>query len=262
MLNLLRSDFYRLFKSKSYYICTLILAALIAGSAFIMDWASKQVSAAGGSTVGLSLQDGFSYGISSMFSASNNPLFMGIIIAIFITADFSHGTMKNVVSKGFARTKIYLSKLITMISAIYIMSVVVFIFGTVSAWIITGKFGSFTASYTGEILRMAGIELILYAALVAIFVMIGMTVRNTGGVIAVNIVGIISFGPMIYQLLDYLIKGKIHISDYGLQNNIMFVNNHLALATDDIIRAVCVGIGFFLVATASGILIFKNSDVK
>ncbi|HWT26709.1 MAG TPA: ABC transporter permease subunit, partial [Mobilitalea sp.] len=188
--------------------------------------------------------------------------FISIFIAIFVTGEFTHGTMKNVVSKGFDKISIYLSKVISMIAATYIMIFVTFIFSFFTATIISGKFGTLTASYFGEIIRMVGIELLLFAALASSFVMISMLVRNIGGVIAINIIGILSFLPMIYQLLELLFKNKIHFTYYELQFNMNIYNTNLSPSLEDIIRSIIVGVAYLAVTTLIGVYFFKKSDIK
>lgn len=262
MVNILRSDFYRLFKSKAFYICTLIASILIVIGAIIMDWANNIVSESGNVvvTTGIGLQDGLSYGRTAFSGGADVSLFIAIFIAIFITAEFVHGTMKNAVSKGFPKYQIYLSKFITVTAATYIMMLVTFVIGTITAGIIKGEMGEITGTYVGQMFRMIGIELLLHAALVAILLMVAMTVRSNGGVIAINIC-IITFSGLVYQLLQLLFKNKITFSDYSLLNNISMYND-LAPVGEDILRSILVGVIFLVVATAVGIFAFKKFDVK
>jgi ABC-2 type transport system permease protein len=205
--------------------------------------------------------DGITYGLS-MVSGGQAIIFMAIFIAIFVASEFSHGTMKNAVSKGFPRHQIYLSKIITMITATYIMLFLMFVFGTISAAIITGKFGELSGDFVGHMLMITGIELLLHAALTAVYVLIANTIRNYGGAIAINIIGVSTFGVLIYQLLELLFKNKIRFTTYSLQHNINYFSPSLTQSGEDILRAVIVGVAFLTVTTVLGILAFKNTDVK
>lgn len=261
MLNLLKSDFYRLFKSKSFYICTIVYTILRIASAVIMEFTVRLIANNANVTTvpGSVLKDGISYGLTS-FTQGGANLYIAIFVAIFITADFTHGTMKNVVSKGFSKLQVYLSKIVTMMAVTYLMLLTSFIFSTITATILTGKFGTFTLTYVGQIFQVIGIELLLYAALVAVFTMIAMVVRNAGGTIAINIVGIVMVGPVIFQVLELFVK-KIHFTDYELSQNIIsFIN--LTPNSEDVIRAIIIGLAYFVVTTGVGILAFTKSDVK
>lgn len=262
MLRLLRSDLYRLFRSKAFYICTGIATFLVVISIIIMNWSYGVISSnnAGTVTVSIPFKDGISYGLS-IFSGGDVHLFMAIFIAVFITADFTHGTMKNVVSKGFDRLKIYLSKYVTMMIASFLMLLVLFLASTISGTVVLGSFGDFTGVLVGQMLRMIVIELLLHAALTAVFVMVAMAVRNIGGAIAINI-GITMFSTMIYQLIDMLSRNKTHFVDYGLRKNITMYMNNMAPPNDDILRSIIVAVVFLAVTLAAGMAVFKNTDVK
>ncbi|MBH1940663.1 ABC transporter permease [Mobilitalea sibirica] len=256
MLRLLRSDFYRLFRSKSLYICALVAGLLMIGSAYMVKWGSRVSE-----EIVFSYKDGLSYGLMA-FNGGDVHLFMAIFISIFVTAEFTYGTMKNTVSKGFSKIMIYLSKFITACVASYFLILVMFVAGLVSGTLITGEVGSFTGSFALHALRMVGIELLLHAALSSILVMVAMIIRNGGGTMAVNIIAIVTVGPVIYQLLELFFDHRIEFTKYSLRNNVMLYNAIMAPPMEDILRSILVGICFLVVTLAIGILAFKNSDVK
>lgn len=222
--------------------------------------ASKLNANVEGIPTSLPYQDGLSYGLTA-FSDGNIELLLAIFLSIFITADFSHGTMKNVVSKGFPRFKTYLSKLVTMIIAAFLMIVTSFITGSIVGSIVIGSFGHFTGAFVGQLVSVIGVELLLHMALISVFVMVAMIVRSNGGVIAINILGM-SFVPMIYTLLEYLFHNKITFSKYGLMNNIQFYLLNTTATGEDFLRSVIVGLLFLTVTAALGILAFRKMDVK
>lgn len=263
MKNLLLSDLYRLMKSKSFYICSLIAAALLVLNIFIMNWSTKLIESLenGMPPMIMPFSDGLSYGVSS-FSDGNVHLFIAIFTAIFITTEFVHGTMKNAVSKGFSRTHIYLSKLITMVIAILIMLFVNFIFSTIAATFILGNFGEITGILIGNSLKIIGIELLLHIALTSVFVMIAMIIRNNAATIAINIIGVLSFVSLIYIALEYLFKKTIEFSKFSLLSNIRFYYLNTTAIGTDYLRSFLVGLIFFGLTTALGILAFRRMDVK
>lgn len=264
MSNILKSDFYRLFRSKAFYICTLIATLVFASGAFLTKWANELLAKNQNldTVPELPFQSGIYYGIGAFTDGSIN-LYMAVFIAIFVTAEFVYGTIKNTVSKGFSKIHIYVSKLITMVTASFIMMFIMFVFGVIAGTMVSGNFGEATENLTMYALRAIGIELLLHTALASIFVMIAMLVRNNGGTIAINVIGIITFGSVIYQLLDMLFSNDFNTSfaKYGLQNNIGFFYNNLNLPMEDIVRAIGVGVVFFVVSFVIGLSVFKNSDV-
>lgn len=262
MINLLKSDFYRLFRSRAFYICTLVSSIIFAAGAFLIRWSSQLIAKVQKleTVPELPFKSGISYGFTA-FTNGNLPIFMSIFIAIFVTAEFVHGTMKNAVSKGFSKIMIYISKLITMTAATLIMILTMLILGLVSGTIVSGSFVAGGDDFL-LLLRMVVIEILLHAALTSVFVMIGMIIKNNGGTIAVNIIGVSMLGPLIYQILDMLIDPKKSFALYGLQNNIVLFNLNLVRTSEDIIRAILVGIVFLAATAAAGLLVFRKADVK
>ncbi len=257
MANLLSSDFYRLFKSKSFYICTVVAMFFMALSIFVLNWATKATSGTENSaSLSMIYKDGITYGITA-FASSNVQLILSIIVAIFVTSEFTYGTMKNVVSKGFSKLLIYFSKLITMVVATLIIIFATMLMGTVCAAILTGKMGALTP----EVLKIIGIETLLNTARASLFVLVAFLVRNLGGAIAINIIGVISIEPMIFMLLQYLVKSKIKFSDYSLSYNISYYLGN-TIHTEDYIRSLIVGVVFLALSIIAGIFAFQKADVK
>ena len=266
MKNLLRSDFYRLFRSKSFYICTFVAALLMALNIFIIDWSIRVTSTLENAAATMPFAvnpytNGISYGMIA-FTGGDVHMFIAIFTAIFITAEFSHGTMKNAVSKGFHRVQIYSTKMITMTAAAFLMMFVMFVIGTIAATIVTGTLGDISGVLIGQMLKTIGMEFLLHTSLIAIFVMIAMTIKNIGGVIAIDIIGVITLSGLVYLLLEFLFKNTIHFTKYSLINNIKFYYMNTTATGDDYLRSILVGIAFLVVATALGIFAFIKTDVK
>jgi ABC-2 type transport system permease protein len=256
MSNLLRSDFYRLFKSKSFYICMAVEACL-----FILGIVVLYLMQNSDPTMVITdPSSGIDYGMSAVFG-SDLIMLIGIVIGIFVTAEFSHGTMKNVVSKGYSKIYIYLSKLITMIAASYIFIAVVILVGTISATIVTGNLGDFSGEYVGWMFKTLGIEMLLYASVTSLFLMLSMVVKNLGGVIAINIIYALMAERLIFTLLQYAVKSKIKFTEFSLLNNISFYAADTATGSD-YLRSAIVGLVVLAVTTVLGIWAFTKSDIK
>lgn len=268
MASLLKSNFYRLFKSKAFYICTIVYTALTSLSLLILKLAdnivSENITVESNIDGFMIYKDGLSFGVE-LFSNGDGILFLAVFIAIFITSEFTYGTMKNIVSKGFERHKIYISIFLTMVVAALIMVTFNFLFSTFIASILTGSIGSYNGTLLLKTLRLVGIEILLHSAFVSLFVMISIIIRNNGGVIAINVL-ILMFGGLIYQILELVVRNllkidiKFSFSDYSLQNNI-----YLAKTTMDgehILRPILVGLIFLVITLALGIIAFRKSDVK
>ena len=111
MSNLLKYDFYKLIRSKSFYICTIlslfisVLTVYLSG--YFYNGTGYNLFKPYDSLMGIS--DGL---VSSV-------LLIIIAIVIFIPSDFSFGTIKNMISSGASRVNIYLSKLIVSCAMVF-----------------------------------------------------------------------------------------------------------------------------------------------
>ena len=252
MVNLLKSDFYRLLKSKSLYICAAVGAFLMMISLIAVKLLSTMPEVSDEMPFPGALDFGH-----VIFTGADVHLLMAIFISIFVTAEFVHGTMKNTISKGYSRTLVYLSKIITSTVASYFIMLVMFIVSVATYMVIYGELGSLS----GKEILIIFIELLLHTALASVFVLIAMVVRNNGGTIAINIICITLIFPQIFNLLDAIFDLKINFRDYSLVNNITMYYGFIPLK-DDIIRSVIVGVVYLVFVTLLGIIVFKKKDVK
>lgn len=266
MANLLKSNFYRLFRSRAFYICAIVYTGLMSLSVLMLKLLDNLNEGLSGDVVSsFPYKDGISFGIMH-FSDGEVLLFLAVFVSIFVTAEYTYGTMKNIVSKGFEKHKIYLSYVITLTVAAYIMIAVCFLITTITGSIVTGSIGSFNGPFLLKTLRSVVIEMLLHSAITSVFVMIAMSIRSNGGVIAINIC-ILMFGNLIYGILNLIVQNLLKIDtelnfmDYGLQSNIYEAGNTL-LNGGEIIKPILVGLCFFVVSTALGIIAFRKSDVK
>lgn len=261
MKNLIQSDFYRLFKSKSFYICSAISMFLITLGIIILKLSNNMLKEANPQFTGFPYKNALSYAVVA-FQDSSVTMIISIFIAIFIVVEFSHGTMKNPVSKGFGKLQIYLAKLITMSTAAIIIFAFTFLAGLIAAMIVLKGMGDINSDSIVYILKVIGIELILNFALIAIYIMVSMIIRNLGGVIAVNIIGVISVGLLPFKLVEFLTHGKLEATKYWILNNIAFYAMNESAKGSDFLRSALVGIVFFAIATVIGIFVFQKSDIK
>lgn len=123
MMNYIKSEFYRISHSKSTYLATMVLAGL----ALLLHIALYSF---GGRYATVS----FSY--SSFVS---NPMVFGImgsIVALFLyEGNRKNGNLKNTISSGISRIKIFISEcIVSAITATVIMIVVL------AVWIISAEF--------------------------------------------------------------------------------------------------------------------------
>ncbi len=168
MYNLLRGEFYKIFKSKvTYIVGALILLSVVAQLAVVGIYAGQD----GGSQFlyGEDTVSGIKCFLACM-SGDMMQIFIGIYVAILIYTEYSTRSMGQIVSKGYSKTKIVLSKYIATtianIAMIAAYAIIIFI-GTS----IIGEVGDSTGLGTYIIAFIVGniIMIMSYSGLTTLF---------------------------------------------------------------------------------------------
>ncbi len=203
MLKLIKSDFYKLFRMKSFYICG-VLAAVFAGlGIFSLNALDKMQYAMYG------LEDMFISQYTGIYALtiglSSATLFTTIVVSMFVPSEFKFGTIKNIISRGIGRTQIYFSKYIVTIFVSVVYSLLCALTAFASGCILAGV-GDFDRTIFLDILEVVGLFLLAEIALQSIFHMMGFIVRSTGWTIGTNI-AILAFLPsMVLNLIDMAVN--------------------------------------------------------
>lgn len=304
MINLVRADIYRLFKTKSLYICTLASVAFIIFSLFtyqlmynFLDSAlsEQDTTQSQSNTLNEEMQDEDTENIqidetlqntdtedvqkdnvsdgkilpelTGIYmledSFTNIPIFLGIFLAMFITAEFSNGTIKNIVSRGFSRSQIYLSKfiaaIITNLFLIVITSASALIAGTIM-W----KFGTTYDNFILDVLRMFFLEVLVNIAVSSIFVMVAFLVRRNGPAVSINL-GIWALSSVVLNLINLLFE-KVFKTDFKITKywalDCVSELHHLSLEQSVINRGILVSLGTIIVTGAIGMYTFSKRDIN
>lgn len=254
-MNLLGSEMYKFRKSNAFRSC-LIISALFA---ILLPFALQQAVASGEPDVkDLSLSS-----IEVMGFGLNMPIFAlvaAVFVSIFISGEFHFGTMKNYISKGFNRNRIFLAKLIICAAAVSIMYVVF-----VSVLLISGTvFLGFDPHGVFEPTQFAGtliVSWLLFMAYTAVFTVVSFNVPGNGAAIAVNIC-LVSIFPTILQALDFVFgKIGIKISSLWIEHYLSAVTSY-PIASGAIQAGIVAAVIYLFLSYFGGTYLFRKQDVK
>ena len=194
MKNLLKFEFHKLFRQKSFYICTAIMFAFSFLAVIIIEVLinNAPVDMSELITKPQSCWDI----LLSTIDNSNLILISSIFIAIFICEDFSSGTIKNIYARGFSKSNVFAAKLIVVATAALIMFGVNLIFSLLVGLIFYGT-GPLDIKYIWLILS----QIPLVLANTAFTFAICMISKKIGPSIAISILGIMIIG-LFFSLAD------------------------------------------------------------
>jgi len=281
MKNLMSADFYKIFRNKSLLVCTIITIVLAIGSVFLLDFAYSFTETIG-AEISVSEEDAIvqdSENISAdsgafvrpeaneMFPSSvggNVSIFVAIIVAIFVGAEFNFGTIKNTATKAYSRSKIYVSKLVVSLivsDLLFILYAGLFMLTATILW----GFGTPAAGFGIMALKLFLLQMLLNSALTSLFVTSAFLLRQSGTAMALNLCIALEATTFIFMLADMLIQ-RIMNTDFAL-TDYLITTNITALSTQDLtnsltVRSLLVGIGFTVAAIIVGLINFNRRDIK
>ena len=123
MVNLIKTDFKRIFKDKLFLILCIVGAGLAVFSA-LLYWGLDYLISETTEDLGLgSMISAKSLCFASFSPMSDFGLIMPIFMGIIISKEFSHGTIRNKIISGCSRTKTYFSLFITSTITICVLMV-------------------------------------------------------------------------------------------------------------------------------------------
>mgnify|MGYP004503171425 CR=1 FL=1 len=266
MLNLLRADFYKLLRRKSFYICG-ILGIIVACLYVFFENMNLNISL---QSVNMQLDSlpavyrMYFSGVSAFTrTISFSSIFVTIMVSMFISSEFSFGTIKNIISAGKSRVSIYTSKLIMalVISTIYIL--LVGLAGFTMGSIFWGV-GEITRTEYLEIFRVIGLIIAVEFSMQALFTMISFIVRTGGASITINLI----IGMILPEALPYLnvaFKQVFSLEEFNVMKywpyTYLGAFSQFEIATEQLTLGLTVCAVTLVASTLIGMFTFQKRDI-
>lgn len=208
MKDLLKLEFRKLKRQKSFYIILAIMVALVVISALtykLMESIANEVEEMG-EVMGQSLSISGTGLLLGFASAANFGLLTAIFVAIVVCDDFDSKIIKNIFSRGYSRSDFFAAKFIYVIITTSIM----FILAVTSS----GICGALLFKIDGDIGKMVMLIAVQYLACmagVAMFFAVSVMIKKLGGTIAINIIA-----STVIELILSLVTSLLKIEDFSL----------------------------------------------
>jgi ABC-type transport system involved in multi-copper enzyme maturation permease subunit len=261
MLNIIRADLYRIFRGKGIYVTL----------GFLLLTVFLQLSASG--TIGIGtgiLQESVE---ELAVTGANTPfimmtdidilLYFLLPVIIFIaSSDFSAGTIKNNLASGMSRAKYYAAKLllaiifcVLLVSSYIIIPSIIIIFSS-------GFGGEFNMDYVISVLKPFSMQLLIFAAATSFGVFLVFVTKKTAAVNGLYIAWLFVPLLVLIMLIEGFSENLAFLAEYDITLNIKALANFGARTTEDIIRALAIGIFYITASTIGGIMLFRRSEIK
>ena len=283
MLNMIRMELYRMFKTKSLYVIWLVLAAGILFTTglsademktYTMEEKQEMYEYATGQqksdTVNLGMdvtvptKPGDTVSVFDLFYGNIKgkflALFMVIFAVLYSTADMTSGFIKNIAGQVRDRRGLVFAKGVSL-----------FVYTVLTMLIFTGIqtisnalfFDELVFGPVKEFLQYAGIQTLLHFALLIIVMCIAIVLRNNVISMMLSVCLCMNVLVIFYSFLDNLIaKAHIknfHVLEYTVTGNISFLETNVTAKMA--VTALAVSIAFVIVMIEVCSTVFKKWDI-
>lgn len=283
MLNMIRMELYRMFKTKSLYVIWLVLAAGILFTTglsademktYTMEEKQEMYEYATGQqksdTVNLGMdvtvptKPGDTVSVFDLFYGNIKgkflALFMVIFAVLYSTADMTSGFIKNIAGQVRDRRGLVFAKGVSL-----------FVYTVLTMLIFTGIqtisnalfFDELVFGPVKEFLQYAGIQTLLHFALFIIVMCIAIVLRNNVISMMLSVCLCMNVLVIFYSFLDNLIaKAHIknfHVLEYTVTGNISFLETNVTAKMA--VTALAVSIAFVIVMIEVCSTVFKKRDI-
>ena len=283
MLNMIRMELYRMFKTKSLYVIWLVLAAGILFTTglsademktYTMEEKQEMYEYATGQqksdTVNLGMdvtvptKPGDTVSVFDLFYGNIKgkflALFMVIFAVLYSTADMTSGFIKNIAGQVRDRRGLVFAKGVSL-----------FVYTVLTMLIFTGIqtisnalfFDELVFGPVKEFLQYAGIQTLLHFALLIIVMCIAIVLRNNVISMMLSVCLCMNVLVIFYSFLDNLIaKAHIknfHVLEYTVTGNISFLETNVTAKMA--VTALAVSIAFVIVMIEACSTVFKKRDI-
>lgn len=261
MVNLIKADFYKLFRMKSFYVNAILGMLMSISGVCLVYFGTQNIPA---EILGLNGIKVMIYAMGFMSSLSLLSLYCTIFTSLFIPSEFSFGTIKNILSSGQNRISIYVSKLISSFFVVFTYTMLC----SVSSFLLGSIFwgaGEISRNEYLDVFRMIGLNIIVEFAMQCIFIMVCFLVKRTGTSIAVNLIILMCARsvvvPFVNSLVDKLFKvNNFDFSKYWPQTY-SYIFSSLNIASKDIVTGLIVCVATIILSSLIGIFVFINRDI-
>jgi ABC-2 type transport system permease protein len=262
MRNIIKSDFYKLIKSKAFWVCNIIcvgFAALSVGAyqSVINNALGDPNHSEHANMVKMAPLVSGAWTLEFFVSMAFQFIIVGIFISTFLSPEFGAGTMKNVLSRGANRVKVFMSKFLVCSFASVIMALLYTLAVLLAGTIIWGfdPNGIFTLSGYINALVLQSLLAIAFAAL---YTFISMTIRSYGLAMATSIMSIIMGGKIVGA--SGSIAGVDKLDHFWLEWGVSSIATFTPAASD-VMQVIFVALGWGVASIIAGSVLFKKRDV-
>ncbi len=274
MLNLIKMDIRRFFRSKSLYIIIAICMALCLFNTISMEKMNMTLGIGVQVEVkNLSNMDDLSniipkiektvaYQFENACKGAHISLLVSIFTTIFVMAEQKNGFLKNIAGQKKFRGSIIISKMVISALFIAILFAVNIGFTSILQAIVFGN--NFDTGFNSEFFRNAGLQYLAHFALSILVILLCTWTRSSSLTMTLSTLLSINVFSIIYILINIIIS-KLDIKDfdiskYTIMNCIQSTTG--TMVAEDVTRIIVVSLIYTAIYGFLSVLLMQKRDVK
>ena len=259
MKDLLKLEFRKLKRQKSFYIILAIMVALVVlyaavtklFEAFIPEL--NEMGEGFGETIsatGVSILLGF-----TSSSSGNFALLTSIFVAIVVCDEYESKLIKNIFARGYSRADFYFAKFIYLIVTTSIMFLIAAATAGISGALFFGLNGD-----VWKIILLLDVQYLVCMANVAMFFALCVIIKKLGASIALCI-----FAPILVSLVLTIIDSAAEFENFNLAEYwLSSLNSNLSAITAEtktIIICAVLAVVYAIIALTAGYFVIERTEV-
>ena len=264
MMNMIRADIFRILRGKALYIT---FAAVLALNILMVA-----TSEPAGVSIGVNDQERYEEQESVIFNGlniveilytnmNNMSYFILPLLILVIAPMFSNGSVKNGLSRGMSRTKLYIEKLLLSSGLSLLLMLFYIASGVLIATILRGYGGPPPDGYWQNIIKTCSSQFFMMLSLNCVGTFLVFVSKRTSVVIGAYIAFTIVPAFIIMALMNSD-PAFIRFYDFDIQNIISKFGFFEALEPSDFVKSFATG-AFYIIATiVAGTALFKKAEIK
>lgn len=206
MGKLIKFEFYKLIKNRAFYICLGVLLLLSGLGIYLNEMLKEEIGALAIDMTRLSC-------VMTSVPTSSISMMLGIFISLFVCEDYTVGTIRTILARGYSRFEIFFSKYLAVLATALVMTVAVQFFALMlGIFFFLGD----EVSFGGEQIRILLCQFVVVIAYTSLFFAVATMLQKTGTSIAFCVV-IPMLLSILLQVLDMaFVEKEIVVSAYWL----------------------------------------------
>lgn len=266
MKGLIQAELYKGKKQTAFYVCGIFCLLAAVCNACLMQFSSSMLSSGVFSETGmwedgqqaLAGLDGLGY-LGICFSGGE---YLAVVIVVFLTlfisGEFSYGTIKNMASRGINRKKLYAAKSLAagIFSLLYML---IYVVGSGLLGIILWGIHNVTAKKLGMMIVILLLEACFYFGVASLAALITMTIRHAGFSMVINICMMLMVSTG-FQVLNMMLDNGANTGKIWLLSMVTELSN-LNLTPMAVVRMLILAALYIIVPNVLGAVSFGKMEL-